>query len=218
MSNFNVLFNIGQDSVDTMMKELNEHSYLWDSVPLRTKASYKGYVPFKDNSDILLQFNDLNKLGKDEDILETMPYPAMYILHSFRKAVFAMMAEVEGERLGRAIITRLPSGGRILPHVDTECFAKYYDRYHICLQDNEDTYFRCGDEYFNPKHGDIFYFNNNIEHEIWNDGNCDRITFIIDIKKKSLFLPAQPKEIEDQIDSGSVSAHVPGSVEDKKDE
>lgn len=99
-----------------------------------------------------------------------------------RPLVFNLMAFVQGERLGRVMINKLVPGGVIFPHADTPVHAKYWDRFHICLQSAPGSNFRCGDEWVNMKAGEIWWFNNEIEHEVINNSADDRIHMIIDIR------------------------------------
>ena len=87
-----------------------------------------------------------------------------------------------GVRLGRVIITRLPPGKTITPHVDSGSHAEYYDRYHVTLQNNPGSIFRCGNEHVFMATGDIWWLDNSIEHEVINNSVDDRITMIVDIR------------------------------------
>lgn len=185
MNNFKTLFNIGEADVNQIIAEIHEHQTLWNQYPIRTTIK-KGV--FNDCSDILLQYQDIGQ-AKDGlfDHLETISYPGMHILPRSKMFVFALMSMLKAERLGRAMITALPSQGRITAHKDSKIFCDYYNRYHLCLKNNKDAIFRCGNEYFVPNVGDVFWFDNSLEHEVWNGGTTDRWTMIVDLKIPRMF-------------------------------
>lgn len=107
-------------------------------------------------------------------------------LPSARTLVFALMAQVQGERLGRVMINRIVPGGRIFPHADTPVHANYWDRFHYVVASSPGVIFRCGDEKVNMSTGDVWWFQNAIEHEVINNSAQERIHLIIDIRTQHL--------------------------------
>lgn len=154
---------------------------LWNVNNLRTTHEDS---PHTEVEDIWLRFNDL-KDGTKQDIMdnhESINYPAMTKLGIVRPIIFNLMRVVEGERLGRVIITRLAPGKSISKHVDSGDHAAYYDRYHVVLQSLPGTSFRAGNEEVNMQTGDIWWFDNGQEHEVVNNSADDRLTMIVDIR------------------------------------
>ncbi len=180
MSNFIQIFK-GVD-VSHILAELDKQPELWDQHKIRT--SFNGGHPFGLCNDIILAYNDVTQTPIDW--LETVNYPAMYLLPATRRAVHALMFAVQGSRLGRVMITRLSPGDYIGAHSDSPQLCEYYTRYHLSLQDNANTVFICGGEEYRPEVGEVFKFNNALEHEVRNDGDTDRLTLIVDIKKPVL--------------------------------
>ncbi len=111
-----------------------------------------------------------------------MNYPAFAALPQARPLICDLMRLVEGERLGRVVVTRLAPGKAITPHADEDAHASYYDRYHIALQVLPGVIFRCGDEAAPMMTGEVWWFNNASVHEVMNESNDDRITLIVDIR------------------------------------
>src|SRR5690606_31161395 len=91
------------------------------------------------------------------DDKEVIPYDAWYKLPSARKLVMGLMAQVDGVRLGRVIITKLPAGKKIDAHVDGGAPATYYERYQIALQSLPGAMFYIDDEECNFKSGDVWH-------------------------------------------------------------
>jgi hypothetical protein len=92
------------------------------------------------------------------------------------------MAAVQGERLGRCVINKIRPGGHIFPHCDGAEHSEYYDRFHIVLQSSPGVNFRCEDEQVYMQTGEVWWFNNRLDHEVINNSAEDRIHFIVDIR------------------------------------
>jgi len=147
--------------------------------------------PFGDTESIILRFpTSSNEETRDAlggkienfDQHENVDQPIFKSLTEARKLIFDLMGFVQGERLGRCLINKLNVGGKIYPHTDGAEHAKYWDRFHIVLQSSAGSNFRCGDEWVNMEAGEVWWFNNAIEHEVVNNSDDDRIHLVIDIR------------------------------------
>jgi hypothetical protein len=147
--------------------------------------------PFGDTESFILRFPDRSVHDTEEalkshlanfDQHENYDQPIFKQLPEARKYIFDLMAAVKGERLGRCMINKLKVGGQIYPHADTPVHAEYWDRFHIVLQSAPGSNFRCGDEWVNMETGDVWWFNNKLEHEVINNSGDDRIHLVIDIR------------------------------------
>ena len=147
--------------------------------------------PFGDTESIILRFpprtvveteEELQKVNATIDQHENVDQPIFKLLPEARKYIFDLMAFVSGERLGRCMINKLKPGGVIYPHADTPVHAEYWDRFHIVLQTGPGSNFRCGDEWAHMQVGEVWWFNNRLEHEVVNNSADDRIHLVIDIR------------------------------------
>ncbi|MFL4393559.1 MULTISPECIES: aspartyl/asparaginyl beta-hydroxylase domain-containing protein [Acinetobacter calcoaceticus/baumannii complex] len=150
--------------------------------------------PFGEIESIMLRFPEKRVFELQEEVEaykrgehffdqhECIDYPAYSILSEARNLVMALMAYVQGERLGRVMINKIAPGGRIYPHADTPEHTDYYTRFHIVLQSGAGCFIRAGDEQLEMRGGDVFWFNNKLEHEVVNNSNTDRISMVVDIK------------------------------------
>jgi len=147
--------------------------------------------PFGEIESIMLRFpvksvyeteEEVKKHFSTYDQHESIDYPPYKQLPEARILIMQLMARVAGERLGRCMINKISPGGRIFPHADTTAHAEYYDRFHIVIASNDKSMFRAGDEIVNMRAGDVWWFDNSIEHEVRNDGDSDRIHLIVDIR------------------------------------
>jgi len=166
-------------------------SSLWNQYTLRTATPGS---PHREVDDIWLRMNDLNKCrqaaidpGIYVDHRESINYPGMTEL-PVKPVIMALMNQVSGDRLGRCLISRMKPGTRILPHKDIgDDLTIYYDnelyysRYHIVIQGLPGSVFRSGDEEVNMQTGEIWWFRNDIEHEVMNYSADDRIHIVCDI-------------------------------------
>lgn len=147
--------------------------------------------PFKNTESIILRFparsvheteEALKEHESDFDQHENYDQPVFKSLPQARGLIFNLMAAVEGERLGRVMVNKLVPGGTVFPHADTPVHAEYWDRFHIVLQSQPGSNFRCGDETVHMRTGEIWWFNNKLEHEVVNNSADDRIHMIVDIR------------------------------------
>ena len=95
------------------------------------------------------------------------------------------MQRVDGERLGRVIITKLPPGKTITPHVASGAHAEYYTRHQIMLSNSPGSMFHCGDESVFMQTGEVWWFNNAVTHSVVNNSSDDRIALIVDIRQSN---------------------------------
>ncbi|WP_185646277.1 aspartyl/asparaginyl beta-hydroxylase domain-containing protein [Burkholderia stagnalis] len=143
------------------------------------------YLRFQDHvqieSDAELELYKQNKLAGHD--LHECPWRAeINELPEARNHIMALATAMSATRLGRCMINRIKSGGRIFPHADSEWHASYWDRYHIVLQSEPGNVFRCGDEQVHMRPGEIWWFQNAIEHEVLNNSGEDRIHLIVDLR------------------------------------
>jgi hypothetical protein len=156
---------------------LMRNADLWDQNTLRTKHPGTAHAQV---SDIWVWFNDPE--GDVTNDREVIPYPAWERLPALRPMVLDLMRRVEGVRLGRVLITRLPPGKAITPHVDGGAPAEFFTRYQIALQSLPGAIFRIADEQVNFRSGEVWQIDNRSEHEVINHSADDRIVAIVDIR------------------------------------
>jgi mannose-6-phosphate isomerase-like protein (cupin superfamily) len=147
--------------------------------------------PFGEIESIMLRFPVKSVYETEEEVKkhlstydqhESIDYPPYKVLPEARILIMQLMSRVAGERLGRCMVNKIAPGGRIYPHADTAAHAAYYDRFHIVIASNEQSHFRCGDEVLNMRVGEVWWFDNAVEHEVRNEGQTDRIHLIVDIR------------------------------------
>lgn len=150
--------------------------------------------PFGEVESIMLRFPEKRVFEQEAEVAaykrgehfydqhESIDYPAYQVLPEARPIVMNTFAAAGGERLGRVMINNIKPGGKIFPHEDTPEHVKYYSRFHIVLQSAPGVYFRCGDENVYMATGEVWWFNNALEHEVINNSNTDRIHMVLDAR------------------------------------
>lgn len=174
--------------------------WLWNSNRTRTTHPQSAHRVV---DDILLRYNEFSDgddfVDKVCSRLECVNMPAFDLLPQAHPIVFGLMGRVMGEHLGRVFISRMAPGICIPPHTDRippaeAAFpdrvppAVYYKRYQVALKAQPGIVFRAMDEKVYMAPGEIWYFDNCVEHSVINHSNDDRISLVIDIRP---FTPCQ---------------------------
>lgn len=144
--------------------------------------------PHAQMNDIWVRYNDINPFlvkgsleGFDAEH-DSVWYPVIDKLPSVKKVVFDLMYQVDGERLGGVLITKLPPGGHIARHTDSGWHARYYDKFFVPIQIKEGAIFGFDDGDIHAKEGEAWWFDNSQPHWVTNNSNCDRIGMIVCIR------------------------------------
>lgn len=176
MENF-LCITTGLDTLPLLYAVSNQ-PHLWNAETIRTQ--HPGSV-HAEVSDVLLHFQAPAGFETMRDEHECLPRPAWWALPQAQPLIFGLMARIAGTRLGRVMMTKLPPGGSIPPHVDSASQTDYYRRHHITLCSPEQCLFSVGDEALSLAPGSCWWVNNGVEHAVVNDGATERISLIVDI-------------------------------------
>jgi len=163
-------------SVGDLLNELAAQPGIWQERTLRQDFAGSAHKETQavwlrapaDPYDIAASFHDL----------EPVDYPELDRLPSARRLIGEIAHIVGAERVGRALIVRLPSGGRVTTHTDEGAYADHFDRFHLCLKDEG-----AGLVFDGVVHtldaGELAWFNHRQPHAAFG-GNADRIHLIVD--------------------------------------
>jgi hypothetical protein len=184
------LIDSGVD-VAPLLAEIEAHPELWDQRPERLDAPES---PHAQMADIWLRYNDIKPYLSGEKTGdfggEHVPvwYPAYGALRAvIRPIIFDLMGLVEGEMLGGVLITKIPHGCEIKPHVDKSWHVDYFEKFYVTLKSAPGAVFGCESEgeteELSPKVGEIWLFDNHKTHWVMNQSGQDRITLIICIRR-----------------------------------
>lgn len=153
---------------------------LWDWLNVRRLFPLSQHY---DTSDIILRANSV-VVPQSFDIfmngLEMVDYFPSFVMRDVMALAHRLAL---GERLGRVMLTRLPSGKSIGAHIDQGAYAEAHDRYHFCLTTNDGCVFHSGGESQHMAAGEIWWFDNRVLHSVDNFGETDRVHLIVDVRK-----------------------------------
>jgi len=169
--------------IDTtpVLLDLVRNADLWDQHTFR--RTYEG-SPHGQMVDIAVRYMpeaDVSLQSRREPHRNIF-WPAWQKLPALRPLVFGLMARVQAVELGSILLTKLPPGGEILPHSDAGSWApEFYNmKAHAMLAGVSVT--SCDGELCRMEQGQVFTFDNLLEHSIRNIGENDRICCIISMR------------------------------------
>lgn len=171
--------------VSEVLAQLSEHPELWNAHKLRTE---RYGTPHKAILDIWVRFNDWSNYEGDSHAFTMLPhesvwYPCADKIPAVRELVYQVFRHVAGEALGGVLITKIPPGGEVLPHIDQGWHAQHYEKFAVQLMGNKDQAFHFEGHELRPMPGDLYTFDNSLLHWVKNDSNEDRMTLIICIRR-----------------------------------
>lgn len=174
------------DGIDVsgVLRELEQNPDLWGEINWRKRPG----SPHTGMTDIWVRLERLADMEKHGARTEhdSVWYRAYDALPSLKPIIYDLMRLVQGERIGTILITRIPPGSKIDPHLDIGWHVDYYDKFYVSLQSAPGAKFIChqpgGDEILEPKVGECWRFDNRILHSVVNESNQDRVTLIVSIR------------------------------------
>lgn len=186
MKNF-ALIASGID-VSALREQVVGHPELWNAHKNRMALPSN---PFDGTDDIWVRYNDLarakpNLAGFTDEHVPVW-YPAWDVLTALKPIIFDLMAKVQGEMLGGVLITRVPDGAEIKPHVDRGWHVEYFSKYYISIDSAPGATFFCRngeeDEGLDPMPGECWLFDNKKLHWVKNTSGKARVTLIVCIRR-----------------------------------
>lgn len=153
----------------------------WNADRIRTTHVGSPHVQVE---DMLLRFNE-RQLTKESALndTETVALEPWRGLSYARNCALDLARYLSSPRIGRVMLTRLVDGGRIYPHKDEGTPAWYYDRYHLVVGSGPGkNWFRTDQQWEDMRPGEIWWVNNQREHEVINESGEDRLHLIVDLR------------------------------------
>jgi hypothetical protein len=118
----------------------------------------------------------------DENSLQYHYYPYFKnLLYSIEDKIYKKYKK--NIKIVRAILVNLPSMKQIPEHIDSGWSLSTSRRFHIAIKTNSECIISVGGEKKNILPGEIWEINNsNKFHYVENNGNCNRVHLIIDLR------------------------------------
>ncbi|HSB74281.1 MAG TPA: aspartyl/asparaginyl beta-hydroxylase domain-containing protein [Terriglobales bacterium] len=175
----------GGFDVAPLVAEIAAHPEVWNQHKLRTE-SYG--TPHTQVSDIWVRYNPWRNFNGDAAAFVLEPhesewYPVAESIPAVVRLIDQVMQEVGGKELGGVLITKVPPGGEVAPHIDQGWHSRYYEKFAVQLLGNQDQVFWFEDCELRPEPGDLYTFDNSKLHAVYNRSDEDRMTLIICIRR-----------------------------------
>ena len=170
---------VGEFNPELIKKEL-EATPLWNWLNLRRMAyqSQHNYV-----DDIVLRFQPVQGKFIMSDFMDSEEMADYFVQNYLPYTMNFINTLTNGKKIGRIVIAKLKAGGIIGDHIDEGDYHKNYLRYHLVIDTNDKVIFTCEDEKQFMPQGTIWWFNNQVTHNVKNEGNTDRTHIVLDIKQ-----------------------------------
>lgn len=85
--------------------------------------------------------------------------------------------------IGGVLITKIPPGKQVYPHIDQGWHAREYEKLAVSVSANHEQSFNFEGEQMLSEDGDCFTFDNAYSHWVKNDSKIDRMTLIVCFKR-----------------------------------
>jgi hypothetical protein len=156
----------------------------WNDYTLRTERYGS---PHDQISDIWVRFNPWENYDGDPwkftmEQHQSEWYPVAGKIPEVRRIAEKIFKQVGGKELGGVLITQIPPGQEVKPHIDSGWHAGYYEKYAVQLMGNKDQGFYFEGEELHPESGQTYTFDNSRLHWVKNDSDEFRRTLIICIR------------------------------------
>jgi hypothetical protein len=137
--------------------------------------------------DVWVRYNPLERFAGDwtqfNSPHESVWYPVIEKIPQVKQLSFELFKRLDAERLGGVLLTRIPPGKQVYPHIDQGWHARYYEKYVIQIKGNRDQAFRFKGESLSALPGECYWFNNAYDHWVTNDSDEERISLIICLRR-----------------------------------
>lgn len=153
----------------------------WDEHRWRTEHPKS---PHREVSDIWVRYNAIENLGPHfNDAHIPVWYPVADRLPSARKLAESLCESLDAKHLGAVLITRIPPGGQVYPHMDSGWHAAHFEKFAIQVKGNAQQTFCFEDSLLSPVEGEVFTFDNSKPHWVLNPTGEERITLIVCLRR-----------------------------------
>ena len=179
------LIEVGAFNIASVNSILNENLSLWEENTSRQTA----FRVHKDTKNIILYWSEDNidhingeiQVHKEncilfEDVIADVKN-ALQIIFSFKNM-----------KIYKMTLVGLPSGGIILPHIDTAIPLRCVHRIHIPVVTHPDIKVCIANKEFHLEAGKIYNFNNTLLHSVKNPSDIMRIHIIVDVQDEDIYV------------------------------
>lgn len=174
----------GGFDVESLLAQIDANPDVWNRHRVRTELYGTPHLAV---SDIWVRYNPWRNFTGDLQAFNAPHlsewYPVVDQIPAVRELVSQVYRKVGGRQLGGVLITRIPPGGRVEPHIDGGWHAGYYEKFAVQLRGDERQIFHFEDASLSALPGDLYTFDNSRLHWVTNDSDAERMTLIICIRR-----------------------------------
>lgn len=177
--------NINEIGLNVNINQIRDeliNSSLWGEYIFRTS---KG-SPHDQTTDIWVRYKNPKECIKTDDWSSfTKKHDSEWLneIIDVKAICEEIITHVGGERLGGVLLTKLPAGCEIKPHIDSGWHADYYDKYLVPIQCGDNSLFCYDKEDKKTVEGVVYGFRNDVIHWVKNNTDKDRIVMVVCIKQ-----------------------------------
>ncbi|AYQ26859.1 MULTISPECIES: aspartyl/asparaginyl beta-hydroxylase domain-containing protein [unclassified Polaromonas] len=135
------------------------------------------------------QYQPVDGIHESEETAFSRQYPKV-------NALVSTLAHELGLALGRVVLVRLSAHGQVYRHYDDEEYLQERDRYHLVLSCGESNVLESGNNRFNVKPGELWFFDNKVMHRSSNPSGMPRTHIIFDGYPLSKMGTSEPSHIQ----------------------
>lgn len=171
--------------VSRLQDQLTCQPELWNAIRLRTEHPQS---PHREVSDIWVRYNPIENYHGDMNAFNaehiSQWYPVAEQLPAAVDIALSLFEELPGtEQLGAVLITKIPPGKQVYPHIDGGWHARQFEKFAVCVQGNDRQAFHFEGESLITRPGDLWHFDNAHPHWVINNSDEDRISLIVCLRR-----------------------------------
>jgi hypothetical protein len=157
--------------------ELLDNALYWENLNNDRHLQYKVQ---REAKAILLRWAYSREGVREPDEHITIDMPAISDFPVLSNWLYQFADKMQGE-LSRVSIARLQPGKRVFRHWDKGDYYVPRDRYHLVVNSPHGSDMMCGDQVIRWFEGELWWFDNKLEHEAKNSFDVDRDHIIFDL-------------------------------------
>jgi mannose-6-phosphate isomerase-like protein (cupin superfamily) len=172
--------------VDRLQEELKAWPDVWNELPWRTRAYANS--PHREIDDIWVRYNPLRNFDGNWEKFngphEAEWYPVAWRIPSVIELVISLATKLETKEVGAVLVTRVPPGKQVYPHVDGGWHARYYEKFVIQIASSPGQSFNFAGESLDARPGECYWFDNSQSHWVLNPTSEERISLIVCVRRE----------------------------------
>lgn len=169
--------------VSALQKQLAEHPELWNQHAHRTGS----YGPHSQVDDIWVRYRDFAEFDGNFATFHSGPHASVwYPCIAHIPAAWSLARRVKrmagAKEIAGVLLTRIPPGGEVKPHVDRGWHAESTQKYIVQIHGNQEQAFCFDGEELRADPGDVYWFRNDRTHWVNNPSSEARVSLIVCIR------------------------------------